>query len=304
MEHDNRLDLLGQLPSLNLYTQLSLCYPVANENGYPAITNKLETGLARLSTDIPWIAGQVTNSSPDGSTHYRIVPYEPTPKFIVRDHRSSPSMPTMDTLRQRRFPCSLLHESNIASHMTFQPGVAGSGPEPSVVFAVQANLISGGIILTFVAHHQAMDLVALGRIMNLLSMICNDGSMTTEDRVISNMARYTILPLLPESHPEISDPSPDNDPTKAISDPTNIDTETLAPNCVWSYFSFSEPSLAALKTLTMESRTPTTSYISTDDALSAFIWRSITRSRTHRLDGAIKTTMSRAVDMRDRKSVV
>ena len=297
MEHDNRLDLFGQLPSLNLYTQLSLCYPVTDESLYPAITEKLAAGLAHLSDDIPWIAGQITNSSPEGPAHYRIVPFEAKPKLVVRDLRNTSSVATMATLQQRRFPCSLLHETNIASHTTFQQSIAGSGPEPSVVFAVQANLISGGIILTFVAHHQAMDLVAQGRIMHLLSRVCNGGSLASEDIATANLARYNILPLLPDSDSPNPDPEDHSTITTSLTSNSNA-TEAVPPSCVWSCFSFSKPSLTSLKALAMESRAPTASYISTDDALTALIWQSITRSRVPRLDGTTKTTMTRAVDMR------
>lgn len=271
---------------------------------YPAITGKLAAGFARVLNDMPWIGGQIINGSPEGQNPLSTESFHAKPRpgsWCERDLRNGPSMATMDTLRQRHFPCSLLHESDIASHPTFQQGAAGSGPEPSVVFAVQAGLISGGIILTFVAHHQVMDLVALGRIMHLLSRVCSGGSLTSEDIMAANLTRYTILPLLLDSHPPnsaLGGHSPKATSSRAANTRTAEAPTAPPPNCIWSYFSFSNLSLTSLKTLAMEGRSPKISYISTDDALTVVIWQSITRAWIPRLASDIKSTLTRAVDMR------
>ncbi|OBT93467.1 hypothetical protein VE01_08649 [Pseudogymnoascus verrucosus] len=70
------------------------------------------------------------------------------------------------------------------------------------------------------------------------------------------------------------------------------------PRCVWASFVLSPASLAALKSIALETRSPGSSYVSTDDALSAFVWQSIMRARLARLPPTTEATFARAVDVR------
>jgi len=80
---------------------------------------------------------------------------------------------------------------------------------------------------------------------------------------------------------------PISDSTPAPSNP---------PNFIWANFSFDPTALVALKSLATE--TISSSYISTDDALSAFIWQSVIRARLPRLNPTSKSTFARTVDPR------
>lgn len=57
-------------------------------------------------------------------------------------------------------------------------------------------------------------------------------------------------------------------------------------------------SLTALKSLATKTITLPSGYISTDDALSAFIWQSVIRARLPRLSPTAESTFARAVDVR------
>ena len=55
--HHHRADIFGQLPALNLYTQLSLCFPVTDDLASSAITDPMAAALERLAIHIPWLSG-------------------------------------------------------------------------------------------------------------------------------------------------------------------------------------------------------------------------------------------------------
>ena len=58
---DDYLEVFGQQPGLNIYTQLCFCFPVADASSHSAIINTLTNDLERLSASFPWVAGQVHN---------------------------------------------------------------------------------------------------------------------------------------------------------------------------------------------------------------------------------------------------
>ncbi|ODM16069.1 hypothetical protein SI65_08503 [Aspergillus cristatus] len=287
-EVDATLDILGQQPFLKIYTQICLCFSMPDNASDSAIINTLTNGLERLTASFPWIAGQVINegASEDNTGVFKIKPLEKIPLLVVKDLRNDPSIPTMDGLRQAEFPMSMLDEEIICPCRTLPlPGTFDEFP----VFLVQANFITGGLLLSVVAEHGAMDMTGQGQIIRLMSKACRNEPFTDEEVKTGNLPRHNIIPLLDSSYepgPELSHqiiklpPTPPAPPAKST----------------WAYFSFQPSSLAALKTLAIE--TLPSGYISTDDALTALIWQSITRARLPRLNSETNTTFARAIDVR------
>ncbi|KAI1426155.1 transferase [Xylaria sp. FL1777] len=67
---------------------------------------------------------------------------------------------------------------------------------------------------------------------------------------------------------------------------------------VWSYFDFSASSLKKLKSHATQTLPPNSSYVTTDDALTAFVWQSIAKARLARSHNTAKMQFARAVDLR------
>lgn len=287
-EVDVTLDILGQQPFLKIYTQICLCFSMPDNVSDSTIINTIANGLERLTASFPWIAGQVVNegASEDNTGVFKIKLLEKKPRLVVKDLRNDPSTPRMDALRKAEFPMSMLDEEIICPCKTLPlPGTFDEFP----VFLVQASFISGGLLLSVVAEHGAMDMTGQGQIIRLLSKACRNEPFTAEEVSMGNLPRHDIIPLLDSSYkpgPELSHqiikppPTPPAPPAKST----------------WAYFSFSASSLGALKSLAMQ--TVTTGYISTDDALTALIWQSVTRARFPRLSPETPSTFARAVDVR------
>lgn len=302
------LDIMGQQPGLQIYTQLALCFAAAGSESVSdsAIIDNLTKGLEQLATGFPWIAGQVikVNSGKDSSGIFKIGQLDRIPRLVVKDARRDESVPSMDVLRHARFPFPMLDEGVFAPRNTL-PGTSGEVvPETLPVFLVQATFIAGGLVLTFLSEHNTMDMTGQGQVMHLLSKACRNVPFTPDELAVGNLARDNLVPLLDgyDDHrlaSELAHQVMKPASTQPIRDDMAETTQDpLAAKCTWAYFAFNATSLAALKSLA--TRNITSAYVSTDDVLSAFIWQSVTRARLPRLNATAKVplTFARAVDVR------
>ncbi len=101
----------------------------------------------------------------------------------------------MEDLRRESYPMRLLDESVFAPRSTIPNG---SEPDEAPVLLVQATLITGGLVLTFVAHHCAMDIIGQAFVMGLLSKACRNEPFEDEELRIGNMKRENIFPAARE----------------------------------------------------------------------------------------------------------
>ncbi|KAL0954694.1 hypothetical protein HGRIS_003643 [Hohenbuehelia grisea] len=290
---DEELDILGQTPSLKIYTQICHCYHVNDPSSHSSIVTTLTTGLERLSTSFPWLAGQVVNEGASESSTgiFKIKPLDKAPRLVVKDLVNDPSAPTMDDLQTSGFPFRLLDESVIAPIKT----IPASSDEPAwPVFVVQASFIPGGLILVFLAHHCTMDGTGQGQVISLFSKACHGTPFSLEEVTSGNLARRNLIPFLDDPY----EPGPELSLQifKPSSAPSLESTPPAPPRCTWAYFTFPSTSLSALKALATE--TITSGFVSTDDALSAFIWQSVTRIRLQRLGHVEQVRFARAVEVR------
>lgn len=298
------LDILGQQPSLNIYTQICSCFPVADASSHLAIVDTLTNGLERLSASFPWLAGKVVNegSGKGNSGIFKLNPSEKTPRLVVKDLRHDPLIPAMDALRRANFPFSMLDETIIAPRKTLPGSPDESASDSTPVFLVQANFIIGGLLLTFVGQHNSMDMIGQGQIIDLFSKACCNEQFTREEVSSGNLARRNLIPLLDDSYRQGSElahqivkPTPSHPSSNSTNSHRAI---PRSPKCSWTYSIFDSTSLTILKALATKTMTLSSGYISTDDALTAFVWQSIIRARLPRLDPTTESILARAVDVR------
>lgn len=301
IEHD-LLDVLGQQPGMyKLYTQLCCVFPVADASSHDAVVSTLRNGLDRLADSFPWLAGEVINEgSSEGNTGvYRIKPSDKIP-LVIKDLRDDASAPTMEGLRQASYPCSMLDENSFAPGLTLNlPTNFGLAAESAFVFAVQANFITGGLILTVMAQHNVMDMTGQGQIINWLSKACYGLPFTDEELSIGNPDRTKTVPLFPDPY----EPGPELAPQMIPPPEESAGAPPFwqPPKSTWAYVNFSASSLVALKILATS--TLPYGFVSTDDTISAFLWKCISRARIPRLTPDTNSTFARAIDVRQRLGV-
>ncbi|KAF9270817.1 putative trichothecene 3-O-acetyltransferase [Marasmius fiardii PR-910] len=277
----------------SIYTQICFCFPVPASSSHATIIETLRNGLQRLATSFPWAAGQVVGefSGKGSSEILKIKAFGKTPPLVVKDLRNDPSIPSMDALRRANFPFHMLDESVIAPRNTIPTTEETKLEWP--VFALQANFITGGLVLTVVGHHSAMDMIGQGQLIHLLSKACRNEPFTIEELSSGNLERGTLISLLDDSYT----PGPElNRQIAKLPLPTNNSPSTPSKSS-WTYISFSPASLVSLKSLATQ--TVPSGYVSTDDTLSAFVWQSIMRARLPRLSPTQEATLTRAVDVRE-----
>ncbi|KAJ5718251.1 hypothetical protein N7488_003897 [Penicillium malachiteum] len=297
------LDILGQQPAMHkLYTQICSVYAVPDSSNHDAIVNTLRNGLDTLAESFAWLAGEVINEgASEGNTGvYKIIRADRIP-LIVKNHQQDTSAPTMNALRESNFPISMLDETLIAPCLTLNlPGnTVGLAANSAPVFAVQANFITGGLILTFVGQHNVMDMTGQDAIIDLLDKICHGTPLTQEEISIGNMDRTKTVSLFGDDYK----PGPELDEQMIQPPPAEQDGSSAsaipAPS-TWAYITFSAATLESLKSDATKTITLPSGFVSTDDALCAFIWKCVSRARIPRLAPNKKSSFARAVDIRQR----
>ncbi|GIC87797.1 uncharacterized protein Aud_004188 [Aspergillus udagawae] len=294
---DEDLDITGNASCLDMHIQLCLCYAMPDSSPISAgdAILSLKNGLEILTRSLPWVAGQVVYEAPN-KTHtgrMKIKPLGQTPTLIVKDLRQEPSDLTMEALRQAQFPIRLLDERVIAPI----PSYSGAIPGPKPVVLIQANLISGGLLLTVAGQHQAMDYPGMGQILRLLSKACHGQAFSADEIAAANLPRYHLIPFLDDSY------QPGPELYRRIIAPARPADSTQAPSAnltrsSWVNVIFEAVSLATLKRVAERDLSTHLGFISTDDALTAFVWKAVVRARISRLQPDEEATLSRAVNIR------
>ncbi|KAH8884939.1 trichothecene 3-O-acetyltransferase [Thozetella sp. PMI_491] len=296
MDMDIELDPLGQIP-VKIYTQISLIYPLSSTSSDAEIASILTAGLERLSEGFPWVAGQVVREGASGSNSgvAKIKPFRKAPQLVVKNARDDPKAPSLAAMRDGGFPIRLLDEELVAPRSTVP---LGDQPAEEPSFYFQATFIAGGLILTSVAHHSTMDIVGQAFVTEMLSKACRGESFTSDELKVGNLRSADIIPLLegytpgPEVAHQIVKPAP------MPSESTEVLAPPPSPPCRWANFNFDALALAALKA--KANKTVPKGFVSTDDALTALIWQSVTRARIPRFQESHPSNVkfARAVDAR------
>lgn len=291
------LDILGQQP-LNIFTQICFCYSMSEDGkSKKEIIETLRNGLEILTKEFPWVAGQVVNENKkenEDTGIFKITALEEIPRFVVRDMGNEGSVPSMEELRNASFPIRMLDETLIAPRSTL-PGIFSESSDIPV-FILQATFIRNGLILTFLGQHQVMDGTGQAQVISMFSKACRGENFTKEELETGNMDRKDIIPLLTKEEETNLGDLHQKLAHQIISNPSSPNTEPR--QCVWKSFNFSSSSLSELKSLATDDLPSSASYITTDDALTAFVWQCVSRIRLSRFSPNKKSTLARAVNVR------
>ena len=195
MDHDTNdiLEILGQPPSLALYINNCVCFPMTDDRSFPDIVAKLSVGFERLTASFPWVTGQVINEGAKEGHFgvFKIKKSHETSRLITKDLRGDSGVPSMETLRQAKFPISMLDERVFSARRVVPQTDSALVTKP--VLLLQANFVKGGFFLTFSGHYQTMDGTGEGLIMDLFDKACRNQAFTKEEFI-----RWKYFP--PRSH--------------------------------------------------------------------------------------------------------
>ncbi|QSZ33167.1 hypothetical protein DSL72_002753 [Monilinia vaccinii-corymbosi] len=228
------------------------------------ITKILQDGLSETISAFPVISGSVMASQKTNCQKGSLT--VDAPYFDVKDMLSVKDLSSkydFESIRAEGFPTDAVDADVL-------PDFARN---KSQVLHAQANIIRGGFILVCAMHHSVMDGCGMFNLLKLWSTFCrgeNGAKLVNEEWIdnsalsegagtgkLENHPEYKLLPELASSSEYLSSSS------------DVIDT---------GLFFFSDDSLQRLKELANGSLEGS-SWVSTNDALVALIWSSITSAR-------------------------
>ncbi|ESZ92113.1 hypothetical protein SBOR_7492 [Sclerotinia borealis F-4128] len=241
------------------------------------IVQTLKDALSKTISAFPVIAGSVGLSKEPHCQKGSLAVQGPY--FGVNDILSVKDLSSkydFESIRANEFPTDAVDADVL-------PNLAGNNNQ---VLLAQANIIHGGLVLVCAVHHCVMDEGGMFNLLNLWSIFCRggDGDELVNKKWVDNSAllqgggtgrledhpEYQLLPEAASTTPYLSHSS------------DVVDT---------GLFFFSDDSLQRLKELANEG-SDDESWVSTNDALVALVWSSITSARIATSDSAEPSTLS------------
>ena len=287
-------DVLGQLICLKTYTHMCLGFPLASGLSHDTVVQDLEQAAGKLYDAFPWLSGHVIRDPPGNTGLAKILPYPPGERpspLVWKDCRKI--CPSLESIMDAGGPMSML-DGDVLTTRAGLPCGYDETVEPAPVICIQSTIVDGGLLLSFAAQHNILDMNGQGQMIRLFARACRDQPFTQFELEQGNRDRRKIIRLLGLDEPRI-DLTKFRSPIPDLA--TASTTSPEAPNLQWAYFHFSGSQLAVLKNV---ASTPG-SWISTDDALSALLCQRIHSVRSQRIGAGLSgdtVTFCRAVNAR------
>ena len=253
--------IFGQL-CFDSYTIITLGFAV-DDSHRDAVLQNLDEASLKLTAAFPFIGGQVIieGRTSTSSGLYKIVPYAPhNGHSVVRRKDCTSLLPSYSEMVSAKAPFTMLDGDIISPMPGFGAQLATDIPWP--VLVIQANIVSGGLLLTFASEHNALDMNGQGQLIRLFSTACNNQPFDPLDVKLGN--EDPIQALLNPGEKSI-DLSVMKRPSMLTSGPP------APPPCTWTYWRCPASVLANLKSSSQA--------YSTNDALCAFYFRSMCAAR-------------------------
>jgi hypothetical protein len=299
MGHPSTMEQLGPfdpMAFLRTYTIMMLCFPVEENVDCSKAISILESACQSLTRAIPFLTGQVKYDPDQPGEQFKsglchVVPYEHPNGSLLRIKHLSSDFPAYHEISKARAPSAMLDGSLLSPEkgLPDHPTDADTCP----VLVIQANFVRGGLFLCFAGMHNIVDGNGLGQIIRMFAISCRGESIFEADIQAAYLDRGKYIPPLKPEETPLEHLDLRIDPKK-VKEP---EQHSQSPPMLWTYFRFSAPKLANLKA-DASKECPPDSWITTNDAVSALLWKAITKARSSHLNITDNTTLLRAVNGR------
>lgn len=292
------------------------CLELAADYDADRITSILRTAWASFRTRTPFVGTEAIPLGPEvrpaGMLQLREYGADEINEFVIKDHRTDPSVPSFAELKAQNFPNAAMDNDKMCMR-----GRAGEWPTFGVdrlaTNMMQANLIKGGVLLNHLCFHAFGDAMTMWKLTELFAedvrraqgvAITSPIPILTEDRekllrstgknVCTNFAEqhpeFIHIPFTPEGLPEGL--------TKALH---HANVFRFTPEAIQRLKAECSPA----NVRTLKGR-PVPEFISTNDAVTALLWRCVQRAEHPVLsdaDAAKPSVAQVALDTRRRAHV-
>ncbi|RLL93235.1 hypothetical protein CFD26_100546 [Aspergillus turcosus] len=305
---DRYQDIFGQLRLLKSYTHFLLCFPIPDGSSTQSVLDALKAATDEVTSKFPWLMGKVINegSGPGNSGLFKVARcarWEP-PNSIFRVKDCTTVCPSFQEIVDARGPIRFFDPAVLAPSVAFPQSYQETQSDPAFVLALQANVVRGGLLLDLAGQHNIMSGGGMLQFLKLLAKVLCGDTISPFEIEQGNRDRRNMVKLLGPDEPLID--------LSRFHRPSLLDSlvpAVPAPNGTWCTFGFTAEKLAELKLLASDAIqfvSPVT-FISSNDALTAFFWKAITRVRLRlgRVDDrqATRSKFVRAVDVRSTMGV-
>ncbi|KAI9806926.1 MAG: hypothetical protein M1833_002584 [Piccolia ochrophora] len=270
-----------------VYSRLILAFP-CSAGKISDSSLHLRAGLDRLISEVEYFAGEVVPSDTGrGALEIRLRTPSIHLVWSEKDLRATDSGWThsYEGLRAAGMPLSKLEEGFLAPVSAFpMPG------EPAPVMKVQCNSIVGGLLLCVCVHHSVMDGPSLATVLQRWADITRNETdsghtANSSDALLEgSLGRSPLIKGLPSAkeHAEYEIPSLQLAPPPS----TEASAAPALPPMAAATFVLSAKFLTELKGEVSSLLETQESWVSTNDAVSALMWRSITAARSSKSSSA------------------
>lgn len=280
------LSPFDQMTGVHTYIVRTLGFTTPDDAAQEQALASLRTAANKLASHFPYLAGVVVNSgaSETSSGTFKVVPYPPhegSDKFLhIKDCKNE--LPPYAKILEAKAPASMLDGRIICSGYGFPHMYPSSENMPAYI--VDVCLLQGGIFLTFNTQHNIMDANAEDKMVRYFARLCAGGELTQEELLMGDINRQEVFKTFPDTNnPDLVSwfRCPSALPFTRPWPPVYAD----AP---WHSFRISASNLAALKQLAASTpqangqetnSTHTAPFFSTNDIVTALIWKHLVRSR-------------------------
>ncbi|OBT75228.1 hypothetical protein VF21_06146 [Pseudogymnoascus sp. 05NY08] len=293
-------DIFGQLRLLKSYTHFLLCFPIPEGTSHDTIVEGLRSATLKVTSKFPWLTGKVINEgSGKGSSGLFKVAHCPQwepPNSILRVKDCSHICPSFAEIMREKGPIKFFNPKDLAPTVAFPQSYQETDDDPACVFALQANIVEGGLLLDIAAQHNIMPGGGILQFLSLLSKVMNGGEITTFEIEQGNRDRRNMVKLLGPDEPIID--------LGRYRRPSLLEASipaVPAPHGKWCMFRFSAASINALKKMASDTSkfVEGITFVSSNDTLTSFIWKRIAAIRLRRMvDPNASSKFVRAVDVR------
>lgn len=287
-EDELHQDVVSQFPFLNGYSHLAFGFQPDATTSRDTILTTLREAIDKLTSQIPLLTYQIlhTSGQPGSSGVYTPTPWpSDAPKNdFIRVKYCDDDIPPMAQLLRASVPVSMLDAEALTPWPSLPVPHGLKPPWPTA--ALQVNFLRGGMILNVSMHHMVFDGTGFVQLMRHLATILKGSEVSAADIEQANRDRRSIVPLIPRGEP-VKDHS-------YLRAPSGYKPTPPSSPPKWCYFKLPVSALPTLRKLGTS-----TSSVSDNDILCAFVWQRVTAVRLARgFPPDTLTKLTRTIDGR------
>lgn len=296
---DLKLSAFDEMPQIRTYTTLLLLFPVAPAAKQIDLVEKLESAARTLKATFPYLATRVTpaESNNEKSNALKLTPSFDIEKSHVVVNDIKDTFATYQQISEAKAPASMLDSKALLPIKTFPFTYEGASAEPSLI--IRANFVEGGLLLGFALLHNVGDGNDMGKIVKMFSTLSRGEPLNELDIEAGNLDRDLGAPPLqpgqrPLQHDHLLKKDAGHDEAESTGPPSELQ---------WAYYRITSTKLAQLKAADCKSSNPDgnpASWASSNDLLSALVWRAYTQASQPRLSHSKPRKCMRAINARSK----